>query len=176
MKTPTLANRLTAICLATFIVLLSPGCAQTTLQREAVAASTIAAVANVSLEALGRIYDADLTDAITAAALAEDAAASTQRRTPCRKCAMDAAEVEVNQHWTPIWGDPASEIHLGAWEIFRMAHAAWADQIEAGEAKSALGIRANAAYCDLLPLVPVKYRAAIAVVGIACPAPVEVIR
>ena len=170
----TLADKLTGIFLAALMTLLCPGCSQTAIQREAVVASTVAAVANVSLESLGRVYESDLTDAITAAALAEDTAAPAQHRVPCRKCAMDKAEDLVNQRWTPIWGDPASEVHLGAWEAFRVAHSAWADQIEAGRVKSTLGTQVNRAYCDLLPLLPAKYRAAITIVAIPCPAAVEV--
>ena len=174
MKSPTLADKLAGIFLAALITLLCPGCSQTALQREATIASTVADVANVSLESLGRGYESDLTDSITAAALAEDTAAPAQHRAPCRKCAMDKAEDAVNQRWTPIWGDPASETHLGAWEAFRVAHSAWADQIEAGEAKSTLGTQVNRAYCDLLPLLPAKYRATITIVAIPCPAAVEV--
>ena len=164
----TLAAKLTRIFLATLITLLSPGCAQSELQVQAATASAIAVVANVELEVLGQIFSADLTAAITQAALDEDAAASAQHRTPNRRPAMDAAGDAANARWIPVWGD-ADGTHLGAWTTFRTLHTAWANQIEAGEAKTALVPRVNEAYCDLLLAIPPKYRARIAIPLIACP-------
>lgn len=163
----TLATKLAAILLATLITLLSPGCAPSELQVQATTASAIAVVANVELLDLGKAFDADLVTAIHQAALDEDAAASAEHRTPARMPAMNAAQAVVEARWIPIWGDAS---HLGAWSTFRALHTTWAAQIEAGDAKAALGPRVNAAYCDLLLAIPPKYRARIAIPLIACPA------
>ena len=148
------------------------GCAQSELQVQATVASGVAAVANVSLDMLVGVYEADLLAALKQAAIDEDASAAAQHRSTNRQPALDAAMIAVNKSWIPIWGDPSDGSNIGAWEVFRALQATWATQIEAGQAKSALGARVNAAYCSILVALPEKYRAMITIPLIPCPAQV----
>ena len=163
VKHRTPALRLTA--LAPLLLVLS-GCAASDLQVQAATASGIAVVANVSLDQLATVYQDDLVAAMRQAAIEEDASAAAQHRPSDRRPGIEAAEEAVNARWILIWGDATS---VGAWETFRALHDGWANQIEAGQAKVALGPRVNAAYCDLLVALPPKYRAAIAIPPISCP-------
>ena len=146
------------------------GCAQSDLQVQAAVASGVAAVANISLDTLGKVYEADLLAALKQAAIDEDASAAAQHRSSNRQPALDAAMIAVNKRWIPIWGDPSDGANIGAWEVFRALHETWATQIEAGQAKSALGDRVNAAYCSILGALPEKYRSMITIPLIPCPA------
>lgn len=154
--------------LALFV--LAFGCNPTALQTQAAIASGVAKVANVSLDTLGKAYEADLITSLRTAAIDEDASASAQHRAPDRRPALDAAERAVNTRWIAIWGDPSNGSNIGAWEVFRALHDAWAVQIEAGQVKSTLGDRVNEAYCSILIALPVKYRDMIAIPLIPCPA------
>ena len=75
-------------------------CAQSELHVQAADASGVAAVANISLDMLGKAFEADLQ-----AAIDEDASAAAQHRSPNRARAMDAAQATVEKRWIPIWGD-----------------------------------------------------------------------